>query len=135
MKVLLSLVLLVGVAYGERPEEPALGKFLHDRAQMTAATAGFCIHAVDLAQTMHHLDHTTWYEGRAYHGREEWMPTQNKFAISTALLGSAALTTLIQYRLYRAHHPRLAIFGQVLSSAVSGAAIYSSFHSKYTVGR
>lgn len=133
MKILGAFFLLAGLAWAELPDAPPTPvNFAHDRIQMSAALAGGLLHLCDLGQTIYHLDQTTWFHGKAYHGRETWLPTQNQGVIAASLLGSAAATTVVQYRFYRGGHPRLAVATQVISGAISAAAIYSSFHSKYT---
>ena len=133
MRLICAFFLLVSFAKAQFPEAPSSSSFFHDRAQMSAVAVGFAAHACDLGQTFYHMDHATWIDGKAYYGRETWLPTQNKGAISAALLGSEAMTTYVQYRFYRSGHPRLGIFTQYLAAGVSGTAIYSSFHSKYGV--
>lgn len=133
MKALCTVLLLTGIGWSQTIEAPSASDFFHDKAQMSAAALGMTMRAADLGQTMYHLNQTTWYEGKAYHGRETWLPTQNKGAISLAILGSGALTTYGQFRLYRAGHTRMALAAQLISAGVSSVAIYRSFHSTYTV--
>jgi hypothetical protein len=136
--LLLSFLLLASVSFAQLPQAPGLeptrSDFFHDRAQMSVAAGAFALRAIDLGQTMYHLNRTVWVDGKAYHGRETWLPTQNKGVIGVALLGSGALTTFAQYKLYRGGHKRMAIATQLVSAAISGAAIYSSMHSTYAVG-
>lgn len=133
MKLFFTFLLLTGCAWTQTIDAPSSSTFFHDKAQMGAAAMGMSLRAIDLGQTVYHLNQTTWYEGKAYHGRETWLPTQNKSAISVAILGSGALTTYGQYRLYRAGHKRMAIAAQLISAGISSVAIYKSFHSTYTV--
>ena len=133
MKLFCIFLLLTGCAWTQTIDAPGASTFFHDKAQMGAAALGMSMRAIDLGQTVYHLNQTTWYEGKAYHGRETWLPTQNKGAISVAILGSGALTTYGQYRLYRAGHKRMAVAAQLISAGVSSVAIYKSFHSTYTV--
>ena len=133
MRYVCILLLLTSMAQPQEPEPAGRMPVQSDRTQLTLAVAGMTLRAVDLGQTMYHLNQTTWYAGKAYHGRETWLPTQNKAAISVAVLGSGVLTTYGQYRLYRSGHKRLAILTQVISIGVSSAAIYRSFHSTYPV--
>jgi len=133
MRLLCSFLLLTGLAVAQLPENASASDFFHDKTQMSATAFAMTVRIADLGQTMHHLDQSTWYAGTEYHGRETWLPTQNKGLISAALLGSGALTTYGQFRLYRSGHKRTAIAVQIISSAISGIAIYRSFHSTYTV--
>ena len=133
MKLLCTLLLFTRIGWTQTVDAPSASEFFHDRAQMRAASLGLTLRAVDLGQTIYHLNQTTWYEGKAYHGRETWLPTQNKGAISVAVLGSGVLTTYGQYRLYRAGHKRLALTAQLVSAGLSSLAIYKSFHSTYAV--
>ena len=133
MRLLCTVLLLSGFGWSQIIDAPSASDFFHDKTQMNAAALGMTLRAVDLGQTIYHLNQTTWYEGKAYHGRETWLPTQNKGAISLAILGSGALTTYGQFRLYRAGHKRMAFAAQLISAGVSSVAIYKSFHSTYTV--
>lgn len=127
------LLLLTGMSWAQNVDTRSAPAFFQDRPQMSAAGVAMTLRAADLGQTLYHLGQTTWYEGRVYHGRETWLPTQNKAAISAAVVGSGLLTTYGQYRFYRAGHPRLAMLTQVISAGVSSVAIYHSYHSTYTV--
>jgi hypothetical protein len=133
MRLPFALLLLVGSAFAQVPEPAARTSFFHDQTQMTAAGFAMTMRVADLAQTIYHMDQSSVYDGTVYHGRETWLPTQNKGVISAALLGSGVLTTFGQYRLYRNGHKRTAIAVQLISAAVSGLAISRSFHSTYTV--
>lgn len=132
MRLLCVSLLLTGLAIGQVPETATASDFFHDRTQMRTAALAMSLRAADLGQTMHHLNQSTWHAGREYHGRETWLPTQNKGLISAALLGSGALTTYSQFRLYRNGRKRTAVVVQIISAAISGVAIYRSFHSTYT---
>lgn len=133
MKLLYALLLMTGLSFAQLPDAPSTADFFHDKAQVSAAAVSMTLRVADLSQTIHHLDQSTWYQGKEYHGRETWLPTQNHAAIAAALLGSGLLTTYGQLRLYRSGHKRTAIAVQMVSSAISGVAIYRSFHSTYTV--
>ena len=133
MRLLCAILLFTGFAVAQLPEAPTASEFFHDKTQMSAATLAMTLRAADVGQTIYHLNQSTWYAGHEYHGREDWLPTQNKGLISAALLGSGVATTYAQFRLFRSGHRRTAVAVQVISAAISGVAIYRSFHSTYTV--
>lgn len=132
MRFLFAVLLLSAIGYAQSSETPNASDFFHDRAQISAAALSLSLRVADLTQTMYHMNQSTWYEGKRYSGRETWLPTQNKGLISAALLGSGALTTYAQFRLYRSGRKRAAVLTQIVSSGISGVAIYRSFHSTYT---
>jgi hypothetical protein len=133
VRLLCSFLLTTGLAVAQFPESPTASDFFHDKTQMNAAAFAMTLRAADLGQTIYHMDQSTLYAGKEYHGRETWLPTQNKGLISIAVMGSGALSTYGQFRLFRTGHKRTAVALQLVSAAISGVAIYRSFHSTYTV--
>ena len=133
MKWFVLFFLLPTTLFSAERKQPDFHDFIHDRAQMRAASAAWTLRTIDLSQTMYHLNSGIWYKGQRFQAKERWMPTQNQAGIAGILVATGALNTYMQYRLFRSGHRKQAILSQVATAGLSAAAVGYSFRSKYVV--